>query len=63
MESRSASALKAEHHRCARLLAERAGMRSAANISQQLRRAGMEPIKGKVPKRLTTFVERAMDQI
>ena len=43
-------------------LAERLAMRSAANVSQQLRRVGAEPIKGKVPKRLALFVERAMDQ-
>jgi hypothetical protein len=37
-------------------------MRSAVNVSQQLRRAEIEPLQGKVPKRLTAFVERAMDE-
>lgn len=43
-------------------LAERLAMRSAANVSQQLRRVGREPIKGNVPKALASFVERALGQ-
>lgn len=43
-------------------LAERLAMRSAANVSQLLRRAGIEPLQGKVPKRLTAFVGRATDE-
>jgi hypothetical protein len=43
-------------------LAERLAMRSAANVSQQLRRVGTEPIKGTVPKRLASFVEQAMNR-
>ena len=42
-------------------LAERLAMRSAANVSQQLRRVGTKPIRGKVPKGLATFLERATD--
>ncbi len=42
-------------------LAGRLAMRSAANVSQQLRRVGTKPIKGKVPKGLATFLERATD--
>lgn len=41
-------------------LAERLAMRSAANVSQQLRRAGTEKIKGNVPKTLASFLERAI---
>lgn len=37
-------------------------MRSAANVSQQLRRVGTERIKGNVPKSLASFLERAMGQ-
>jgi len=43
-------------------LAERLAMRSAANVSQQLRRVGTEPIKGNVSKPLRSFLERAMDR-
>ncbi len=43
-------------------LAERLAMRSAANVSQQLRRVGTEPIKGTLPKRLASFVEQAMNR-
>ena len=43
-------------------LAQRLAMRSAANVSQQLRRVGTGPIKGKVPKTLAFFVERAIRQ-
>lgn len=43
-------------------LAERLAMRSAANVSQQLRRVGTEPLKGTVPKRLASFVEQAMNR-
>jgi putative transposase len=39
-------------------LAERLAMRSAANVSQQLRRVGTERIKGNLPKSLASFVER-----
>lgn len=40
-------------------LAERLAMRSAANVSQQLRRVGTERINKNVPKTLASFVERA----
>ena len=43
-------------------LAERLAMRSAANVSQQLRRVGTEPIKGNASKPLRSFLERAMDR-
>ena len=43
-------------------LAERLAMRSAANVRQQLRRPGADEIKGKVPRGLASFVERAMRQ-
>ena len=39
--------------------AERLALRSEANVSQQLRCLGSEQIKGKVPQRLASFVERA----
>ena len=42
-------------------LAERLAMRSAANVSQQLRRVGTKAIRGKVPKGLATFLEQATD--
>ena len=41
-------------------LAERLAMHSAANVSQQLRRVGTGRIKGNLPKRLASFVERAL---
>ncbi len=41
-------------------LAERLWMRSAANVSQQLRRVGAGRIKGPMPKRLASFIERAL---
>ncbi len=43
-------------------LAERLAMRSAANVSQQLRRVGTKRIRGNVPKALASFVERAIGQ-
>jgi len=39
-------------------LAERLAMRSAANVSQQLRRLGGKRLKGKIPRGLASFVER-----
>ena len=43
-------------------LAERLAMRSAANVSQQLRRASAGKIDRKLSKRLATFVHRAMEE-
>ncbi len=43
-------------------LAQRLAMRSAANVSQQLRRVGTQRLKGNVPKSLGSFLERAMGQ-
>ena len=42
-------------------LAEKLAMRSAANVSQLLRRAGTEPIK-QLPKRLVAFLKRALEE-
>ena len=41
-------------------LSERLAMRSAANVSQLLRRTARERINPKLPKRLVAFVKRAM---
>jgi hypothetical protein len=41
-------------------LSERLAMRSAANVSQLLRRTARERINRKLPKRLVAFVKRAM---
>jgi putative transposase len=43
-------------------LAERLAMRSAANVSQLLRRAGSKRIDRKLPKRLVAFVGRAIEE-
>ena len=43
-------------------LAERLAMRSAANVSQLLRRAGSRRIDRRLPKRLLTFVARAIKE-
>jgi hypothetical protein len=40
-------------------LAEHLGMRSAANVSQLLRRAGRTGRDSKLPKRLSVFLKRA----
>jgi len=43
-------------------LAEHLAMRSAANVSQQLRRLGGKRLQGKIPRGLALFVERALTQ-
>ncbi len=43
-------------------LAERLAMRTAANVSQQLRRLGGKRLKRKIPRGLALFVERALRQ-
>jgi putative transposase len=43
-------------------LAERLAMRSAANVSQLLRRAGSKRIDRRLPKRLVAFVSRAIEE-